>query len=196
VRVHVLPAADRTSEPWRNGHGRTAVVAAGDGWRVSIAQLRDASPFSSFPGTRRQLMGLSPAAVTLNVNGRPQRCEPLQAYGFEGEDSVFAAEVDAPIEVLNLMWQRDRHRATLSAVAVDGSVGLRAAPAVLLLAIATSGPVATADGVRLGRLDGLMLTGGESVVVCGRGQLALARVERYPVRPSKAAPSSSASTSW
>jgi environmental stress-induced protein Ves len=84
----------------------------------------------------------------------------LQAYGFEGEDSVFAAEVDAPIEVLNLMWQRDRHR------------------------------------VRLGRLDGLMLTGGESVVVCGRGQLALARVERYPVRPSKAAPSSSASTSW
>jgi environmental stress-induced protein Ves len=175
--MHLLLAGDRTSEPWRNGRGTTAVVAAGDGWRVSVAQLRDASPFSTFPGTRRRLMGLSPTAVTLNVNGRPRRGEPWQACEFEGEDAVFATEVAEPIEVLNLMWRRDCHRATLTAVAVDGSLELRAAPAALLLVIATSGPVTAADGIGLSRLDGLMLTDGESVEVHGRDQLVLVRIE-------------------
>ena len=65
--VRILPAAARAAVPWKNGGGLTREVAIHPPgsdlgtfeWRVSIAQVRAAGPFSSFPGVDRQLAVLA-----------------------------------------------------------------------------------------------------------------------------------------
>ena len=174
--MRLLPAAARTSEPWRNGSGRTALVADSDGWRVSIAQLSDSSPFSAFPGAGRLLMALSASGVVLSINGRRLPCRRLEACSFDGEDAVFALDVTEPLQVLNLIWQRRACRGRLTSVAVDGPLELRC-DGIAAVAIAVSGSCAVIDGAQLGLLDGLSLAGGERVTVSGRGELVLARIE-------------------
>ena len=171
-----LAAAERTSEPWKNGHGRTALVAADDDWRVSVAELRDGSPFSSFPGSRRLLMPLSPGGVALRVNGSRRSCDRLEVCAFSGEDAVSALEVTAPVQVLNLIWRRDEGDGELTVVPVGGSLGLRADGAALIVVAVASGPPVLADGGQLGPLDALWLSAGETVTVSGHGELALARI--------------------
>ena len=179
--VRRLAAAERTSEPWRNGHGHTALVAGDDDWRVSIAELRDGSPFSSFPGSHRLLMPLSPGGVALRVNGERRPCDRLEVFAFAGEDAVCALEVTAPVQVLNLIWRRDRRDGELTVVAVGGPLELRADGAGLIavavaVASSPSGPLALADGDELGPLDALWLSAGETATVSGHGELALARI--------------------
>jgi environmental stress-induced protein Ves len=181
--VERLPAHQRAVERWANGGGRTATVRRAAGWRVSIATIDDPSPFSSFPGLSRLLMPLSAAGVVLSVNGERRVLGPLGAGGFAGEDAVRARELDGPAEVLNLMWRRDRHRGTLTAVPVAGAVQLRADTAVLV-AVVTAGELTVAGGGGaagpLGRLDAVALERGQSVTVSGTGHLALARVMDRP----------------
>jgi environmental stress-induced protein Ves len=179
--VDLLPAHARPVERWANGRGRTSTVARAAGWRVSVATIDDPSPFSTFPGLSRILMPLSPAGVVLTVNGSRRVLRPLQAGGFEGEDAVQADELQRPAEVLNLMWQRDRHDGTLTALPVVGSDELEV-DASALVAIVTDGrlTVAGGDGGTLGRLDAVRLERGQSAVVSGNGHLALARITDRP----------------
>lgn len=58
----ILRAAERPALPWKNGGGVTReVVAHPPGsdlghfdWRVSIAEIHNAGPFSRFPGIERR----------------------------------------------------------------------------------------------------------------------------------------------
>ena len=67
VALEVLRASERTPVPWKNGGGVTREVAvspAGSSlddfdWRVSVADIRAAGPFSRFPGIERQMAVLS-----------------------------------------------------------------------------------------------------------------------------------------
>jgi environmental stress-induced protein Ves len=173
--VDLLRAHSRPVEPWANGRGRTSTVVREAGWRVSVATIDDASPFSAFPGLSRILMPLSPAGVVLRINGSRRVLRPRRSAGFAGEDAVQADELPGPAEVLNLMWQRDRHGGGLTALPVDGSAELKAEAGVLV-AVVTEGRLTIAGGSGLSRLDALALHQGESVAVSGSGHLAVARV--------------------
>jgi uncharacterized protein len=177
--VRLLPAAGRPREPWANGRGRTAPVAAGDGWRLSVAQLRDSSPFSGFPGSSRLQMGLSPDGVRLSINGEVHARERFGVCAFEGEDAVFADAVGEPVEVLNLIWDRARLRGELEAVAVEGRLELTCDTGLLIavvVGIVAGSELRGPGGVGLEHLDGLRLEPGERGGASGTGTLALARV--------------------
>ena len=62
--------------PWKNGGGSTREIACWPqgadmdsfGWRVSIATIAQAGPFSAFPGINRQIMLLAGDGVQLLVS--------------------------------------------------------------------------------------------------------------------------------
>jgi environmental stress-induced protein Ves len=114
----LLRAADRRAQPWKNGGGVTrevAVFPAGAGmadfaWRISMADVTEAGPFSRFEGVDRVLTLLDgelelsfddqPAPLRLNSRSAP--------YSFPGETPVAGTPIDGPVRDLNVMARRGR----------------------------------------------------------------------------------------
>lgn len=118
--IHV-PCSAQALVPWRNGGGTTREVAAeprhahaGDAfaWRVSIAQVATAGPFSTFAGVDRSLWLLRGRGMVLDIDGRQVRLRQThERVDFAGEAKVTARLLDGPTEDLNLMVARSRVRA-------------------------------------------------------------------------------------
>ena len=76
--MRILHARDFAVQPWKNGGGMTTEIAAfpaGAGfdafeWRISMARVASAGPFSMFPGIDRSLALIEGAGITLDVEGR------------------------------------------------------------------------------------------------------------------------------
>jgi hypothetical protein len=70
VSGSILHLHDCPARPWKNGLGRTrelAVAPPGAGmdgflWRVSVAEVDSAAPFSAFPGIDRTIVLLEGGA--------------------------------------------------------------------------------------------------------------------------------------
>jgi uncharacterized protein len=123
VTIELLPAAARAALPWKNGGGVTREVAVhprGSGfdtleWRVSIAQVRSAGPFSSLPGLDRHLAVLE-GTLSLVIGQAPEvRLSPATpALSFPGEVPVQAQPLDGPVMDLNIMTRRGRFSSALT----------------------------------------------------------------------------------
>lgn len=163
-----LARRDYVARPWKNGGGMTyEVVVSPEGaglddfaWRVSLAELRAAGAFSSWPGVSRSLLLLEGEPVRLDMEGEQVMLDQRTGLlHFAGSVPVFAwpdgAAVDAGV------MSRDRLcRQHSRILQVSGSSMLqRGAPeAVLLLADGESLIVAAAGTqVSLGRHDAVVL---------------------------------------
>jgi uncharacterized protein len=111
----LLRRADQRVVPWRNGGGVTREVAidpegastSAFRWRVSMAEVTSAGPFSPFPGIDRSLWLLEGNGMLLDVDGRELRLDrPLQRFDFTGELPVHARLLDGPVRDLNVMHDR------------------------------------------------------------------------------------------
>ncbi|MEI6002946.1 HutD family protein [Paraburkholderia bengalensis] len=118
IKTTVIRAADLVASPWKNGGGVTREVAAfPEGaaldalmWRVSVADVAAAGPFSRFAGIDRTLVLLSGAGMLLDeTNGdKPvtHARATLDIARFEGETAIDARLVDGPTRDFNLMVRR------------------------------------------------------------------------------------------
>ncbi len=105
---------------WKNGLGETAEVAIAPSgapledfdWRISIARVAAAGPFSSVPGIDRTLTVLAGAGVRLTVDGRPPVVLTAHSdpFAFAGDLAAGAELLGGPISDLNVMTRRDRYR--------------------------------------------------------------------------------------
>lgn len=112
----IVHLSDCPSQPWKNGLGRTreiAVQPSGAGsddflWRVSIAEVDSAAPFSAFPGIDRQIVLLDGAGFTMTLDdGRTHALTtPFAPFAFPGEARVTVALADGPTRDFNLMLRR------------------------------------------------------------------------------------------
>ncbi|GAA3668544.1 HutD/Ves family protein [Microbacterium marinilacus] len=103
---HEAPA-----EPWRNGLGVTRTLCRGHGWRLSLADIEGAVPFSAFPGVDRILAVIGDQPLTLQLDGEARPLAPGEHVGFAGETPACATDVSRPARVLNLMTERAVARA-------------------------------------------------------------------------------------
>jgi uncharacterized protein len=113
----LIRGADLVATPWKNGGGVTREVAAfppGAGldaflWRVSVAEVAQAGPFSRFIGIDRTLVLLSGAGMWLDeANGASGAnthalTQPLDIAQFKGDAQIDARLVDGPTRDFNLM---------------------------------------------------------------------------------------------
>lgn len=121
----LIRGADLVAAPWKNGGGVTREVAAfpeGAGldafvWRVSIADVAQAGPFSRFAGIDRTLVLLSGAGMLLDeaaadgAQGVPSMkthalTQPLDMARFTGEAPIDARLVNGATRDFNLMVRR------------------------------------------------------------------------------------------
>lgn len=110
----VVPANEYRRERWKNGAGWTReIVRVPDGgdwrWRLSIAEIEQDAPFSSFPGIDRELVLLSGNGLRLRFDDGEVHTlsQPHERLRFAGERKVDGELVDGPTHDFNLMWRRD-----------------------------------------------------------------------------------------
>lgn len=102
--------------PWKNGLGITrelAVEPAGASmddfaWRVSIADVDTASPFSTFPGIDRTIVLVEGAGFTMVLDGEREHAltTPLEPFAFPGEAKVDVRLAGGATRDFNLMVRR------------------------------------------------------------------------------------------
>ena len=169
MTIELLPAAARTAVPWSNGGGVTREVAVhpkGSGfdtldWRVSIALVRSAGPFSSLPGLDRRLAVLE-GTLSLVIEQAPEvRLSPATpAVHFPGEVPVQAHPVDGPVMDLNIMTRRGRFSSALTLHRAQHPTPLAGGAATLVVVALTDLVLKSQTTTwRLTRLDAARIEG-------------------------------------
>ena len=146
MTIEVLRAAQRAAVPWKNGGGVTSEVAAhppGSGfdaldWRVSIARIRAAGPFSSLPGLDRRLAVLE-GRLSIAIDRSPavQISADTPALHFAGEVPVQAHPVGGAVTDLNVMTRRGSFSSVLTLHRARHAVRLAGAPGSVLVVALT-----------------------------------------------------------
>ncbi|WP_243042151.1 HutD/Ves family protein [Dyella sedimenti] len=116
MSLHIIRAAELAPQPWKNGKGVTREIArfpANAGgedflWRVSIAEVDSAAPFSTFPGIDRQIVLLDGAGfhMTLDSERTHALTTPFEPFAFPGEARVEIAMAGGATRDFNLMVRR------------------------------------------------------------------------------------------
>jgi environmental stress-induced protein Ves len=119
----ILHLTDCPPRRWKNGLGQTreiAVQPSADGstgflWRVSIAEVTSAAPFSAFPGVDRVIALLEGAGfrMTLDAGHVHALTTPFAPFAFPGEATVEVQLADGPTRDFNLMVRRALARGEL-----------------------------------------------------------------------------------
>jgi hypothetical protein len=114
--MSIVRASAISATPWKNGMGRTrelAIHPAGAGltnfvWRVSIAEVDSAAPFSAFPGVDRQIALLDGTGFTMRFGdgGEHRLLEPFAPFAFPGEAHVDVVLAGGATRDFNLMLRR------------------------------------------------------------------------------------------
>lgn len=170
-----LRAADYPRTPWKNGGGSTLEVCRDQGtgldsfgWRLSIADIAEAGPFSAFDGYERIITVLEGQGMRLEVDGRGSG--PLRAFEpfeFSGGSQVRCELIDGPIRDFNLIYSPARYHAQLQWLVASNALQATTASRVVFAAEPGVRVEAGGNAVVLGQYDTLLLDG-RSVLTEGR----------------------------
>jgi uncharacterized protein len=135
--------AELTPTPWKNGGGTTREIvcqppgAGMDGfdWRVSIATIAAAGPFSAFAGVDRVIMLLEGDGVRLcSTSGIDHRLDtPLAPFAFAGDVALDCTLLGGSSTDFNVMTRRGQLQAEVEVLRTAG--GIAPATSGLLLAL-------------------------------------------------------------
>ena len=149
----IIRLSDCPPQPWKNGLGSTREIAihpegAGSDdflWRVSLAQVDSAAPFSSFPGIDRQIALLDGNGFTMMLDDDRVHAltTPFAPFAFAGEARVAVTLVDGPTRDFNLMVRRARARGEVRAWQEPGE---QLPDPFTVLVYCARGVIDTADG--------------------------------------------------
>lgn len=109
TRWQLKRLADTEPVPWRNGGGITHELAVWPDakdwqWRISVAEVAKAGPFSRFEDVDRQFAVLSGAGVRLVFAGSTVELTPQDApFAFSGEEACDCQLLSGPTLDFNLM---------------------------------------------------------------------------------------------
>ena len=116
MSFHIIRAADMKPQPWKNGLGTTREIArfpadAGSDdflWRVSVAEVNSAAPFSAFPGIDRQIALIDGEGFTMTMDGQHTHAltTPFAPFAFPGEAHVDVVMAGGATRDFNLMVRR------------------------------------------------------------------------------------------
>ncbi|WP_333677397.1 HutD family protein [Dyella sp.] len=182
--MSIIRLRDCAAVPWKNGMGRTrelAVYPAGASmddfaWRISVAEVDSAAPFSAFDGVDRTIALLEGAGFTMTLDdGRSHALTtPFAPFAFAGESKVTIALHGGATRDLNLMLRRSKARGELVTWEDPGRQVVDDAVALIYCA---RGHIDTSDG-RMQAGDAWLPTPLTGRVTLDDGALALvARVE-------------------
>ncbi|MEO6798346.1 MAG: HutD family protein [Rhodanobacter sp.] len=149
----IIRLAECPWQAWKNGLGRTCEVAvqppaAGSDdflWRVSVAEVDSAAPFSCFPGIDRQIVLLDGAGFTMTLDDSHTHAltTPYAPFAFPGEAKVDVSLAGGVTRDFNLMVRRNR---VLGDVQIWTGPGARMPEPATALVFCARGEIDTVDG--------------------------------------------------
>ncbi|PTR23368.1 hypothetical protein C8J98_11421 [Luteibacter sp. OK325] len=163
--MNVVPFAELKAVPWKNGLGITREIAVEPSgatmddfiWRVSIADVDTASPFSRFPGIDRTIVLLEGDGFTMRLDGEREHAltTPCLPFAFAGETAVEIALAGGATRDFNLMVRRGAGRGVIEVMRGPLTLTLDSDAALVYLAQGeahidgkASRPVHAGDSVR------------------------------------------------
>ncbi|MPS79395.1 MAG: HutD family protein [Achromobacter sp.] len=201
-------------EPWKNGGGVTRTVSVDavqqpPRWRVSVADIDHAGPYSRYPGYDRVSVVLTGGGVALRAGDASVCLMPGVATAFTGDAAFDCRLTDGPVRVLNLFVLRGAARASVTCIsaprdpkpALDGSQHTRqlapqlATQPILLAGNLTSDGTTTqtlriAIAIQAGRLnvapgaDDILLAAGDYAIgLCADDAAPIRYIATTPPRP-------------
>lgn len=198
--MEIIRYAELKAHPWRNGGGVTREVARhprtpqGDAWdwRVSIAEVSKAGPFSAFAGMDRVLTVIDGELLLLSVDGAEHPLEKYRPFRFSGDADSAAALPTGDIRDLNVITRNGAFKGYTSIIELSKK---RAHPVfagqfgVLLQGQGTVSPgtagdpaaAAEPERVELNRYDAVVGADAATPEIVGRGFLAVISID--PVQP-------------
>lgn len=194
--MQIIRYAPLKAAPWANGGGVTRQIAAGPSgatgtgwdWRISIAELAKAGPFSPMPGIDRIITVIEGDLIALSVDGTEQALEKYRPFRFSGDSDTSASLPTGTLKDLNLMTRRGVFKGYAAIIELSKK---RPHPvfadqfAVLLQGSATVSAVATDDAEpsspapapeALGKFD-TVVGSDDAPEISGRGFLALLSID-------------------
>ena len=190
--MEIIRFSELRPQPWRNGGGVTRELAshpraasAQDGawdWRVSIAEVSKAGPFSVFPGMERVITVIDGELLLLSVDGAEHPLEKYRPFRFSGEAASAGALPTGDIKDLNVITRQGSFKGYISIIELSKK---RAHPlfggqlGVLLQGQATVSPGTAGMGEpeTLGRYDAVVGSDADSPEILGRGFLAVVSID-------------------
>jgi environmental stress-induced protein Ves len=128
--------------PWANGRGTSYEVARDGGddwsWRVAIAPVVEAGPFSSLPGVDRYLVVMDDAPLGLAIDGEARVVQQGELVSFAGESLVESFLPEGPTRDCGLMVRRGRASGSMAVVS-SGEVDARILVAVTVMRVECDG---------------------------------------------------------
>lgn len=184
-RLRPVPVASLRTEAWANGAGATTVIASGPDeknwlWRLSIADMTQACVFSTYPGTRRQIVALDAPLHLRFDDGRDIELLRLGTTHFDGADAPSAQLPQGATRAFNLMLRGGAHGEAI-ARPLNGSMWLplRAHSCWFVHLLAGHADVRVDDGHNILEPTGSLWIDaqpGERVRIEGAGELVLVQL--------------------
>src|SRR6186713_948076 len=114
--MNILRESSYRAVPWKNGGGVTREILRAPAepdafdWRLSLATIDAAGPFSAFAGYHRTLVLVRGAGVELNFaeHGTSRLSTPGQSVAFDGAWQTSCILLDGPSTDLNLIVSIER----------------------------------------------------------------------------------------
>jgi len=184
----VVRFAELTAVPWRNGGGvtRQVVSAGGSGsqdfdWRISIADVNEPGPFSSFPGVDRIITVVEGEGMDLVIDGVEHVLGLHEPLSIDGASQTSCSRLAGPLRDLNVMTRNDRLSATVAIRDLSETRPIAIASSQVLVLLTGSAVVVGADGSRaeLRLLDAVCPSGEHVRLVEGSGRAAVVRIENH-----------------
>ncbi len=183
----LLRSTGHRAMPWRNGGGLTREIACapdlpgsdGFDWRISMAEVGTAGPFSTFPGVDRVIVRVGAAPLVLTIDGVEQELARFAPLRFRGESDTRAELPGGPTKDLNVMTRRGRADADVVVRALGPGLNVvvpRCADLVLVVLEGTVQLATTAAPLRLDPTDAFRQAGPASLDLVGRGVVALVEI--------------------
>jgi uncharacterized protein len=151
--MSIIRLNDCRATPWKNGMGRTrelAIYPEGASmddfiWRVSVAEVDSAAPFSAFDGIDRHIALLEGAGFTMTLDGGHTHTlnTPFAPFAFPGEAEVKVNLLGGPTRDFNLMLRREHVRGEL---VVWDEPGRQVVDDAVVLIYCAQGHIDTAEG--------------------------------------------------
>ncbi|MEZ0113878.1 environmental stress-induced protein Ves [Catenulispora sp. EB89] len=197
MTLTLLPAADRSATPWKNGGGVTREVAVagqpGEGgtlsdflWRISLADIAANGPFSPFDGYDRLITLVRGAGMLLTIDGVEHRvADRFEPLAFSGGSQTDCALIDGPVVDFNVMTRAGAAKADVTfANLPDPHAEIRVAlhdARSVAIAVLVEGHADVRCGTtttRLGELDAVMARGERfEITTATRAVVALVRID-------------------
>jgi len=153
-RSSIIRGRDCPIVPWKNGMGVTQEIAVQPPlsetddflWRVSVAEVNSAAPFSLFPGINRHIVLLDGAGFRMTLDGDRTHAldTPFVPFAFAGESTVAVTLIDGATRDFNLMVRR---KEAWGDVVVMAEPGTHRLDPDAVLVYAARGEIDTADGL-------------------------------------------------